>query len=441
MTKPQGRKINFSQLMSFLNDCIDDFPDKRSGRNCQYSMQDIARSAFSIFYLQNPSFLSYQKKMQISKCNNNAKTLFGIKKIPTDNHIRDVLDYVSPHLLNNFFTASLKLLDEHKVLDDYRFFKNQLLLAIDGTQIFSSKKVKCDDCFQVKKNKDIIYSHKLITPVIVKPEKSHVISLAPEFIVPQDGADKQDHELTAAKRWLKQHGKYFADLGTTILGDDLYSNQPFCKLLLNYSLNFIFTCKPSSHKIMYEMLHGYDCLGTTKNFVNKTRVKNKLHTETYKYINGIRIKDGQDALNLNWCSVTVTDHNNKQIYKNDFVTNFKVTEQNIVDIVKAGRARWKVENENNNTLKRHGYNLEHNFGHGNNFLCNLLATLNIIAFAFHTILEMKNLKYQQARAQAGARYSLFDNFRILSIYMLFRNWEHLFDFMLSEEAYYAETSP
>ena len=50
-----------------------------------------------------------------------------------------------------------------------------------------------------------------------------------------------------------------------------------------------------------------------------------------------------------------------------------------------GRARWKIENENNNTLKTAGYHLEHNFGHGKQYLASLLATMNILAFLFHTM--------------------------------------------------------
>lgn len=40
----------------------------------------------------------------------------------------------------------------------------------------------------------IHYYHSAITPVVVKPGSPHVLPLPPEFIVPQDGHEKQDCE-------------------------------------------------------------------------------------------------------------------------------------------------------------------------------------------------------------------------------------------------------
>ena len=58
-----------------------------------------------------------------------------------------------------------------------------------------------------------------------------------------------------------------------------------------------------------------------------------------------------------------------------WVTDIPITDENIVQLMKAGRARWKIENETFNTLKNQGYEFEHNFGHGKRNLCNNLMTL------------------------------------------------------------------
>ena len=64
--------------------------------------------------------------------------------------------------------------------------------------------------------------HSVILPLIVAPEHNHVIGLAPEFIIPQDGSEKQDCEQNAAKRWIATHAEQFKDDNATLLGDDLY---------------------------------------------------------------------------------------------------------------------------------------------------------------------------------------------------------------------------
>ena len=125
----------------------------------------------------------------------------------------------------------------------------------------------------------------------------------------------------------------------------------------------------------------------------------------------------------------VTSQGSKVI-KNAFATNHLITEQNLEALVVAGRTRWKVENENNNTLKTKGYSLEHNFGHGKKYLSSFLATLNILSLLFHTLLELLDAKYQLIRAHLPTRKTFFDDLRALTRYLCFDSWDHLLSFML-----------
>jgi len=85
---------------------------------------------------------------------------------------------------------------------------------------------------------------------------------------------------------------------------------------------------------------------------------------------------------------------------------------------------------NNNVLKNRGYHLEHNFGHGKKHLSSFLLTLNLLAFLFHTVLELVDEKYQLLREELSARKTFFNDIRALLRYLLFESWEHLLDFML-----------
>ena len=78
--------------------------DKRSGTNSRYPMADIGMAAFSLFFMQHPSFLAFQRTLHENVGRDNTQTLFGIEKIPSDNHIRKVVDGVSPeHFEEDFF--------------------------------------------------------------------------------------------------------------------------------------------------------------------------------------------------------------------------------------------------------------------------------------------------------------------------------------------------
>jgi hypothetical protein len=151
----------------------------------------------------------------------------------------------------------------------------------------------------------------------------------------------------------------------------------------------------------------------------------------YRYVNQVPIRAKEPAMDVNWCEVTVTDTSNgEKLYDNAFATCHEIHDENVAEIVRAGRARWKVENEGNNVLKNNGYHLEHNFGHGKEHLAGLLLGLNLLAFLFHTALELIDNTYQKVRHLLGTRRGLFDNLRILARYIYFESWQALFEFIL-----------
>ncbi len=389
-------------------------------------------AAFSVFFTQSPSFLAHQTAMMEAKGKSNAQTLFGIQAIASDNHIRDLLNVVPPQQVFPMFYKIVTALDELGHLNAFRAVNDQILVAFDGTQYHSSNKIHCDNC-TVKKHRNgtTSYSHTVVTPVIVAPSQSRVLPLEPEFVTPQDGHQKQDCETAAAKRWIDQHAEHYRQHKVTLLGDDLYSRQPLCEHAIGAGLNFIFTCKPSSHKTLYEHLH---CLEKTPKAIQTLTIERRKgkrrETDTYRCASGLPIRDGDDALSVNWCELITTNPDGKVLYHNSFISNHAINDGNVVDIVQAGRTRWKVENENNNTLKTKGYHLSHNFGHGQQHLSTLLASLNLLAFLFHTVHDMMDSKYQLIRAKLPSRKTFFQHIQALTCYHCFDNFDALLDFMM-----------
>ena len=224
------------------------------------------------------------------------------------------------------------------------------------------------------------------------PGSSRVIPLAPEFIRPQDGNEKQDCENAAAKRWINGKGAEYSSLGVTVLGDDLFSRQPVCQLILDKNLNFIFVCKPSSHKWLSEWLADANPVEDLHEFAVTKWTGSKHLTYTYQYANGVPLKNGEDALLVNWAQLTITNEQGAVTFRNSFVSNHKITRENVAAFIEAGRTRWKIENENNNTLKTKGYHFEHNFGHGKENLSETLLSLNLLSFLFHTVFMIRGLE-------------------------------------------------
>ncbi len=422
----------FDQLIGTLRECLAGLPDKRKGSNTQYSMETIGLSAFSVFFTQSPSFLSHQKSMEIDKGQSNAQTLFGIEKVPTPNHIRAMLDPVEPEAIFPVYDAVYRALDEQGILESFRGVKNTRYIALDGTWYFSSQSehIHCKNCSSIHhKSGECTHYHSAITPVIVAPGKPYAIPLRPEFIVPQDGHAKQDCEIAASKRWLDKNGAFYNTGNDTLLGDDLYAHQPFCRRALLHNFHFILVCKPESH---IDLSKWIDLLEPGKDIhTTKMRVKNGNHWEehTCRYANTVPLTEEEGALKVNWSEVTVTAKG-RQIYHNSFVTDFPITGDNVAGIVAGGRARWKIENENNNVLKNRGYNLEHNFGHGKEHLASMLVSLNILAFLFHAFLSFCDEAYRLIRSTLPTRRTFFEHIRALTCYIWFPSWQALMDFMM-----------
>jgi len=172
-------------------------------KNTLLSQEDFALEAYSRIDTQNPSFLQFQKDMKKAKGQSNAQTLFQIGTIPSDNHIRDILDETSPEHVYPVFTYIFDTLYYHDYFENYRRVNGDLLIAFDGTEYHNSKTIHCQNCNVTNhRNGTITYSHKAIMPVVVAPQNDIVISLEPEFITPQDGKVKQDCVYYAMKRWL-----------------------------------------------------------------------------------------------------------------------------------------------------------------------------------------------------------------------------------------------
>ena len=394
---------------------------RHQGPNTRYTIQDAALGAFGIFFTQSPSFLEYQRRLHHTKGHNNAQTLLGVEQIPCDNQVRTLLDPIAPRHLDAVFVEVFEGLEQHRMLAPFRVLGDQLLVALDGTNYFSSKAIHCPNCLTRQlTNGHTLYYHAAITPVIVCPGQSQVIALPPEYIMPQDGHAKQDCERAAGKRWLATHAAQVAPHGVTFLGDDLYSNQPFCALVLQHRCNFIFTCKPDSHPKFYERLAFWQA--TDAMAAREGRHWNGRFTEVtlVRYINDVLLRSGDDAMSVNWFDLTVVNATTgEQLYHNSCITNHRLTADNVVDVAHAGRGRWKIENENNNVLKTKGYHLEHNFGHGKQYLAAFLLSLNLLAFLFHTVLEWSDDKYALLRQVLARRQTFFHDIQALMRYMVF----------------------
>ena len=435
-------------LLASFRQAASALPDPRHGRNKQYSVADAAACALAPFFLQDPSFLAFQRRMQDQEQRSNCQTLFGIGRIPTDDCIRSLLDGCPSDAFDALFPACLDTLAQHGALDPFLRLDGRLLIALDGIEFHKSYKIHCDCCStrHVGKARTPQYFHSMVCPVVVADGHNRVIPLMPEFVQPQhdpaaqDTAltgqrHKQDCERNAAKRWICLYFRLLAAYRPVLLGDDIYCCHPLCRLVLDHGGDFLFVCKPASHKCLQDFLH--ESLYHSTGWQRVRNAKGHITFHRHRWQTGVPVRDGADAVTGTWIEFTIRRKTPdgtgwKQTYYNSFFTSLDVTPDTVAEIARAGRARWKIENKSFNCLSRQGDHPRHNFGHGSDGLANLLAVINLLAFAVHSVLDSQRGLWRQARDRLGPRYAFFEELRVVTKFFYFPDWTALFETMLKQ---------
>jgi len=104
--------VTLDSLIAGIKALCATLPDRRRGENTVYEMADIGMAVFSTFFMQSPSFPAQQTALQRGRGVSNCQTLFAMDKIPTDNHIRSMLDPVPPETLFAMFGKTLAALEK-----------------------------------------------------------------------------------------------------------------------------------------------------------------------------------------------------------------------------------------------------------------------------------------------------------------------------------------
>ena len=268
---------------------------------------------------------------------------------------------------------------------------------------------------------------------MVHPDEKVVIPLAPEPILNSDGVKKNDCEHNATKRLLAHIRREHPHLKLTVVEDGLSSNAPHIRTLQSHGMHYILSAKPSNHKFLF------DWVAQAKSSFHEVITTSGVRHQ-FSFVNGVPLNDKNFELEVNFLSYTEIRPDGKEL-KFSWVTDFKLTKENVYQVMRGGRARWRIENETFNTLKNQGYNFEHNYGHGNENLSTVLSLLMMIAFLMDQVQMLTSPLFRQARAMGGGNWqSLWENMRSLIRWIVFESWDQLFELIVMQHRPHAPPS-
>ena len=410
-------------LIRIVREQFSKIKDSRRQGSIRYTLTDTLCAALAMFQFKWPSLLQFDEHSHEDlTLAGNLRRLYSLDEVASDSQMRAILDPIKPSELRKAFRAVHSSAQRGKVLEDFAIFGNRYLLSIDGTGLHSSTKVQCPNC-GVKKhsNGQIEYYHQSLVAVIVHPEQKTVLPLDFEPIVKSDGDKKNDCERNAAKRLLlaihQQYPRQFV-----VLEDALSANGPHIQALIGYAMDFIINIKPVGNAPLFESMHERFLLGevteeeqtlddgTGRGYRFATDLPlNASHPDTR--VNMIEYwelgKDGEVRLNMSW------------------ITRLEITKENVYTIVRAARTRWKVENETFNTLKNQGYNYEHNYGHGQQYLSSTLSGLMLLAFLTDQLQQHACQLYQSVRKKLRVQKKMWESMRTVLQLVDIPDWETL----------------
>ncbi len=406
--------------MEMLSEEFAQLQDHRRA-NSSYGLADVLRSAFAMFSLKAPSLLAFKEQTRHEE--KNLKAIYHIQSIPSDTQMRATLDPVLPSPLRAVFPKLYNKLKEAGVIKEYEYWKSHLIVSIDGVEHFSSTKVHCDHCTtRTRRNGERSYHHAGLAAVIVHPDQEEVFTLDFEPVLNADGARKNDCERNAAKRLCHDLHERYPDLKPILVEDALYANAPHIRQITGYDWLFVLNVKPDSHESLERQFAGRRSSGQ----VNELRMAGPKGVSHYfAWTNNLCLCESAIDVKVNYLLYEQTDKQGK-VTRWSWITNIPLNARSVEAVMRAGRARWKIENETFNTLKNQGYNFEHNYGHGKQNLATILALLMFLAFTVDQMIQRCWRLFRQARGGLRTKAKLWDIVRSLFKVQPFPTMEALY---------------
>jgi len=413
--------------------------DDRTPEQLRYSLLDTLMSGFAMMFFQHPSLLQFQRAMERKRRRCNLQTIFGVHEIPSDTQMREILDGVEPEALRGVFPQLWEKVRRAgwsgrftTTLPSGQHQGMYYTVALDGSEYFRSTTVQCPHCLRQPDSKGRVhYSHLIVGATVVRAGSHQVLPLDVEEVRNATAESApQDCELTAGKRLIARLRREHPQMAQIVIGDDLYSHVPFVEQLQQQRQHYILVAKPSSHPTLLAAVAAAE--GTAQSQTGQWTEGSGAQQRTYTYRLVCHVPLAlESAVRVNYLEVWEQSVGGELFYHNSWITDLEVDATDVAVVVQIGRTRWKIENEQFNVHKNHGYELTHNYGHGQQTLSMVFYLLNLLAYVAHVTLALGDRLYQRCRTQESRR-ELWNALRTLVNSLLVESWAHLLQLYLDD---------
>lgn len=402
------KHLNADALFATMRSGFEKIKDHRPG-DVQHRLDDVLMSGFAMFSLKDPSLLAFDERRHDKP--ENLKTIYGMKTIPCDTSMREILDPVDPDSLRPLFRAGFRPLQRGKVLEKMVFMEEAYLLNLDGTGYFSSNKLYSPACLEKKsRSGEISYHLQAVGAAVVHPDFKEVIPLCPEIIRKQDGQSKMDCERNAVGRMISKLRLEHPHLKFIVNEDSLASNAPHIRDLQQHDLRYILGAKEGDHKFLFEFVdQAVENGQAVETVISDEKDEKVFHCCRIVYDAPLN-KTNQD-IRVTFVEYWEDNPKREKTLRFSWITDLTITTDNVYQFIRGARARWKIENETFNTLKNQGYQFGHNFGLGKKHLSEVFVLLMMLAFLVDQIQQLCCPLFNAAQKKWRTKRSFWEKFR------------------------------
>ncbi|HYX18681.1 MAG TPA: hypothetical protein VE944_30800 [Nostoc sp.] len=354
------------ELRKIIRSHYPDFREKLTSvadhrKRKDYRSDELLTAAMSMFIFKAQSRNALNNDRRHSgKFTANFQKLFKAT-LPHLDAVQDFFEELPPHELEKVKVDLISRLIEKKLFYSYKMFEHYMVV-VDATGVISCNwdRFGCG-LKKESKNGNTTYLYPVLEAKLVT-ESGFCISLASEWIVNDNGKpyNKQDCELSAFKRLAYKLKKSFPRLPVCILADALYANAPVISICENNNWKYIITLQDGSLPCLQDQLK--DDPSTWRNsFVHRPQstVKSTSIIQQFYWVEDLLHK--KHTVHYLQCKETISKEKTNKTLTQNFVriTNLPVSKSTVLKLSKAGRLRWKIENEGFNEEKNNGYAMEH----------------------------------------------------------------------------------
>ena len=285
----------------------------------------------------------------------------------------------------------------------------------------------CDSCLATHhRHGTVTYRHQMLGAALIHPDKRAVMPLMPEPIIKQDGAEKNDGERHAAKRFITTLRQDHPHRKGVVTEDSLSSNAPPIPWLHDHDLHDIVGVKEGDHAALFEPVAAAEQAGRVTYYDRddaETGLRHRL-----RFISHMPLNETNVDLRVNVLECWEWDGDQVQHLR--WGTDLRVTKGTVYQLMRGGRARWRIEHETFKTLKNQGDHFEHNFGHGYQHLSVVFAVLMMLAFLVDQVQQMCCPLFQAVWAKLGSKRRRWERMKALCYDYALESMRHLCEALL-----------